>query len=344
MANHDNNNVKPLRFAVIGCGVVSEYGHLPTLAALADKAELVAMADVDEAALAKARAAYPRAKAYTDYRRALKDVDAVTIATRTDTHVEIALAAFDAGAHVLLEKPPATTLADAQRLLETQRRGGLMCAVNFILRYHTGNRQIKQWCDAGEIGRVRAIHIVDAWFGADHRGRFTGRAMRILKDDGSVIVAEGIHQADLIRWLGGSDFGPIHCLGTCVHHGPHQDYQVLTSLLRNGVVVSVESSWAYAHKSKDGALDRQVDVIGEDGAIKWNESLGKITLLGRDKTVELPAQDDKHFLDMYEDFIASIRAGRPVGDLPTLDDSVHAMEAVTRAHQAAYGDGVALKE
>ena len=337
-----NNDGQPLRFAVIGCGVVSEYGHLPTVSALAGKARLVAVADVDETALAKVTAAYPGAKAFTDYRRALEeDVDAVVIATRTDTHVEIALAAFETGAHVLLEKPPATTLADAKRLLEAQQRTGLVCAVNFILRYHTGNRQIKQWCDAGEIGRVRAIHIVDAWYGADHRGRFTGRAARILKDDGSVIVAEGIHQADLIRWLGGDEFGPIHCLGTCVHHGPHQDYQVLTSLLRNGVVVSLESSWAYAYRSKDGALDRQVDVIGEQGAIKWNESLGKITLLGRDKTVELSAADDKHFLELYEDFLASIRVGYPVGDLPTLQDSVHAMEVVTRAHRASHGEGVA---
>ncbi|MCL2700227.1 MAG: Gfo/Idh/MocA family oxidoreductase [Phycisphaerae bacterium] len=336
-------NGKPLRFAVIGCGVVSEYGHLPTISALAGKAELVAVADVDETALGKAKAVYPHAKACTDYRQALREnVDVVTVATRTDTHVEIALAAFDVGAHVMLEKPPATTLADAQRLLDAQRQhAGRICAVNFILRYHTGNRQIKQWIDAGEIGRVRAIHIVDAWFGADHRGRFVDRAARILKDDGSVIVAEGIHQADLIRWLGGSDFGAIHCLGTCVHHGPHQDYQVLTSLLRNGVVASLESSWAYAVKSKDGALDRQVDVIGEEGAIKWNESLGKITLLGRDKTVETQAADDKHFHDIYEDLLASIHAGNPVANLPTLEDSVHAMAAVTRAHQAAYGDGVA---
>jgi len=337
-------SAKPLRFAVIGCGVVSEYGHLPTISGLAGKAELVAVVDVDEAALARAKAAYPYANAYRDYRQALDEsnVDAVTIATRTDTHVEIAQAAFDAGAHVMLEKPPAVTLADAQRLLEAQRRlDQRICGVNFILRYHTGNRQIKQWCDAGEIGRVRAIHIVDAWYGADHRGRFAGRAMRILKDDGSVIVAEGIHQADLIRWLGGGDFGTIHCLGTCVHHGPHQDYQVLTSVLQNGVIASLESSWAYAITSRDGALDRQVDVIGEAGAIKWNESLGKITLLGRDKTVEQPAGDDKHFQDIYEDLIASIHAGKPVANLPTLEDSVHAMATVTRAHQAAHGSGVA---
>jgi len=336
-------STKSLRWAVIGCGVVSEYGHLPTLAAMSDDVELVAVADVDETALAKAKAAYPRAAAVADYRQALDaGVDAVTIATRTDTHVEIAQAAFEAGAHVMLEKPPATTLADARRLLDAQRRHpGRVCAVNFILRYHTGNRQIKRWCDDGEIGRVRAIHIVDAWYGADHRGRFTGRAARILTDDGSVIVAEGIHQADLIRWLGGSDFGPVHCLGTCVHHGEHQDYQVLTAVLQNGVIASLESSWAYAYKSKDGALDRQVDVIGEDGAIKWNESLGRITLLGRDKTVDVPAADDKHFQDIYADFLASIRAGRPIGNLPTLEDSVHAMETVTRAHQASHGDGVA---
>jgi len=219
--------------------------------------------------------------------------------------------------------------------LEAQRKAGSICAVNFVLRYHDGNRLMKQWCDSGEIGRLRAIRIVDAWWGADHRGVYPGRGVGLLKHDGSVIVAEGIHQADLVRWFSGSEFGPLHCIGTAIHHGEYPDHLILTASLSNGVLVTIENSWAYTVRSKDGLMDRQTDLIGEDGVAKWYESLHRLVLYGRDRTEELETTEGKHFAAIYGDLIASIHAGKPVAGLPTLDDAAKAMEVVSRAEKVS---------
>jgi len=322
-----------LGFAVIGCGTVSGYGHLPTIAGMTGKAGLRVVADVDPARLASVKGKYPQAEAYADYRSALArdDVDAVVIATRTDTHVEIAKAALEAGKHVLLEKPPATTVADARHLLDAARRSGRVIGIDFILRYVEGLRQIKAWCDAGEIGRLRAIRMINDWWGADHRGKFPGRGMRLLSHDGSVMVGEGIHHVDLARWITGSDFGPVQCVGTSIQHPGFPDHQVLIACMTNGVVLNMECSNAYGFPSKNAAMDRQLDLIGENGVIKYIETDGRLLLHGKDRTVELKAPDEKQFSALYDDFIASVRAGRPSPTLPTLEDSVKAMETAVRA-------------
>lgn len=331
----------PLNFAVIGCGTVSGYGHLPTIVALPEQACLVAVVDIDAVTLEAVVQKYPQATPYTDYREVMArpDIDAVVIATRTDTHVEIAEAALCAGKHILLEKPPAPTVAEARRLLAMADGGDRIIAINFILRYSAGYQQVKAWCNAGEIGRLRAVRLIDDWWGADHRGAFPGRGMRLLIHDGSVIVAEGVHYADLARWLTGGEFAQIYCLGTNLQHGDIPDHQAMIARMDNGIVVNIECSHAYGYSSKDPIMDRQVDLIGEQGVIKWNEQTGKLQLFGHTQTIETQIEESKNFESFYLDFIASIHAGRPSPSLPTLADGVNALEAVILAHECTMGDG-----
>jgi predicted dehydrogenase len=324
-----------LAFAVIGCGTVAGYGHLPAIAGLPE-ARLVAMAELDPATRAAVATRYPQANACADYREVLAraDIDAVTIATHTETHVEIAEAALRAGKHVLLEKPVATTVADARRLLDVARGTDRIVATGFILRYVAGFIQAKAWCDAGAIGRLRAIRMIDDWWGADHRGAFPGRGRRILATDGSVIVAEGVHYADLARWFSGSEFAALHCVGTGLQHGDIPDHQAVIARMANGVVLNMEISHGYGFSSKDGVMDRQLDLIGEGGVIKWYETSGRLLLYGTHETQEVHAPEAKQFEAMYRDFIASIHAGAPTPSLPTLADGVRALEAVVAAAEA----------
>ncbi len=326
----------PLNFAVIGCGTVAGYGHLPAIAALPELACLAAVADVDAGTLATVAQRYPYATPYADYRdvMARPDIDAVVIATRTDTHVEIAEAALRAGKHILLEKPPAQTIAEARQLLDLANQTDRIVAIGFILRYSSGYLQLKAWCDAGEIGRLRAVRLIDDWWGADHRGTYPGRGMRLLCHDGSVIVAEGVHYADLARWLTGGEFAQIHCLGTNLQHGSIPDHQAMIARMDNGIIVNIECSHGYGFASKDPTMDRQVDLIGEQGVIKWNEQTGEMQLFGGAQTLTAQAADSKNFESMYRDFIGCIHAGQPSSSLPTLADGVHALEAVIHAHEA----------
>ena len=104
----------------------------------------------------------------------------------------------------------------------------------------------------------------------------------------------------------------------------------LIATLANGMVVTIECSHAYGHRSKDPTMDRQIDLIGEQGVAKWKESEGEVALYGKDRTEKGPCGEGKQFGALYRDFVASVRARKVVGSLATLADGCKAMEAVAQ--------------
>src|SRR5262245_25271328 len=103
-----------IRVGILGCGGIARAAHVPSLARERDVA-ITALADQDAANLAAARTLAPRAHATADYRDVLAaaDVDAVIIALPPALHADAAVAALETGKHVYVEKPLATSLADA---------------------------------------------------------------------------------------------------------------------------------------------------------------------------------------------------------------------------------------
>jgi predicted dehydrogenase len=101
------------------------------------EAEIVGLVNRSEVALPDALQGYPR---FADYAVALAETqpDLVCIATYSDSHADYAVAAMEAGAHVFVEKPLATTVADAERVVDTARRLNRKLAVGYILRHHPG--------------------------------------------------------------------------------------------------------------------------------------------------------------------------------------------------------------
>ena len=104
-----------LQVAIIGCGGIANQKHLPSLKSQADKCEMVAFCDIIPERAEKAAKEYgtPDAKVYIDYRDVMKDpaIDVVHVLTPNVAHCSITVAAFDAGKHVMCEKPMAATLS-----------------------------------------------------------------------------------------------------------------------------------------------------------------------------------------------------------------------------------------
>ena len=130
-----------LRIGIIGCGEVAQINHLPSLSFLQDLFEVTAIADVSAAVLGGvgARHDIETEKRFLDYRDLVKaaEVDAVLIATPHVYHTEQTLAALAHGKHVLVEKPLAMTLTDADRIIAAQKQTGLTVQVGYIRRYAT---------------------------------------------------------------------------------------------------------------------------------------------------------------------------------------------------------------
>jgi predicted dehydrogenase len=125
--------MKKLRIAVIGVGYMGKF-HAEKFSASAD-AELVAVVDAD-AARAKEIAAALGCAHETDYRTLLQRVDAVCVAVPTERHYAVVSACLEAGVHVLVEKPLARTLAEADALLELARAKGLVLQVGHLQRFN----------------------------------------------------------------------------------------------------------------------------------------------------------------------------------------------------------------
>lgn len=115
---------------------------------------LMTIADLSPKRLTAARGAHPLTQLTTDIREVLRDpdVDAVFIATPPETHRALTVAALEAGKHVLVEKPLATSVADAEVMVETARRCGRQLLVDHTFLFTGAVRRMRQYFDDGEIG------------------------------------------------------------------------------------------------------------------------------------------------------------------------------------------------
>jgi predicted dehydrogenase len=131
---------KRLRLGVIGCGGIAQMMHLPHLRELADRYQVVALADVNPRTLAAVGDYYGIASRFADYRELLdRDLDAVMVLT-SGSHAEPAIAAAQSGKHVFVEKPLCYTLAEADALAQAVERSGVKLMVGYMKRYDPAYR------------------------------------------------------------------------------------------------------------------------------------------------------------------------------------------------------------
>jgi len=171
--------------------------HARVLADLPN-ATLVGVADPSEAA--RAACVVPRGvEVFADYRELLAKLrpDAVTVSVPTELHCEVTCAALEAGAHVLVEKPIASTLDEADRMAAAAVRAGKQLMVGHIERFNPAVLELKRAIAAGEVGRIFQLH-------ARRNGLFPGRVQ-----DVGVILDLATHDIDVMHFLTGSSVARV---------------------------------------------------------------------------------------------------------------------------------------
>jgi predicted dehydrogenase len=194
------NGIKLVKLGLVGCGNVAEYRHLPALQSIKN-AEVVAVADINVDHLKRVADKFHVEKRYADYRVLVSDpeVEAVAICTTTQFHVEIALAALDAEKHVLLEKPLALSLDEADRLIERAAQSRCKVMVGFNLRWHRLVRQAREMIQLGKLG---TIELVLSAFASEARYRQNVSEWKKRRElGGGVLVENAVHYFDLWRFL-----------------------------------------------------------------------------------------------------------------------------------------------
>jgi myo-inositol 2-dehydrogenase / D-chiro-inositol 1-dehydrogenase len=189
-----------LRLGIVGCGFATESRHLPALARLSE-VEVVALADLEAAVLARVAEDWRIARRYSDPQALIGDpqVEAVAICTPAADHVPLALAALAAGRHVFVEKPLALSLAEADRLVAAASASASKVLVGFNLRWHRLVLRARELVASGAIGRVRAVRSVFADPLLARPGVPEWRRRR--DEGGGSILDKAIHHFDLWRYL-----------------------------------------------------------------------------------------------------------------------------------------------
>src|SRR3954452_2102526 len=187
--------------AVIGCGTISVV-HLGAITSL-DGADLVGVCDTDADRAAEVGEKYG-GPWFTDHKELLATVrpQVVHICTPHNEHVAVAIDSLDAGVAVLVEKPVAHTVAEAERLLAANRaHPGVKIGVCLQNRYNASVRAARALLGAGELGRVLGASATLLW----HRdpAYYEARPWRGRKGDsgGGVLINQAIHTLDLLQWL-----------------------------------------------------------------------------------------------------------------------------------------------
>ena len=227
----------PLRFAIVGCGRVAPR-HAQSLAEL-DSGRLVAVADVLEPRAQHFARTYGP-EPYTDYRRLLDrpDVDVVCICTPSGLHAPMAIEALAAGKHVLVEKPIALSLHDADRMIAAAAGAGRRLG-----RLLLGNATVR-WYRPQE-------YYEDGWHGT--------WAM-----DGGALMNQSIHHIDALQWFLGDPVSVFAYTATLAHRMEAEDAGVAAIRFAGGALGVVEGSTITYPENLEGSIA----LFGERGSAK----------------------------------------------------------------------------
>jgi len=253
-----------LQAAIVGCGGIAHNKHLPALKANADLCEVTAFCDVkvERAQEAAEEFGAPGAKVYSDYRELLRDgeIDVVHVCTPNVSHCPITVAAFEAGRHVMCEKPMAHNTEDAGKMIDAWKKSGKKFTIGYQNRFRHEVQMLKKCCEAGELGEIyygkaHAVRrrAVPTW------GVFPNKALQ----GGGPLIDIGTHALDITLWMM-DNYKPASVTGQVFYKlgslpqaaegnmfGPWdtESFEVEDSAMgfikmENGAVINLEASWA----------------------------------------------------------------------------------------------------
>ncbi len=250
-----------VRIALIGCGSVGRRIHAAGLRLCPDVELALACSRSRESA-----EAIGAPETTQDYRQVMarNDIDAVVIATPNNLHREIALAAFEAGKHVLCEKPLALNSAEAREMRDAAQASGKVHMTAFTYEFIPAVRYLKKLVDQGELGEIRSIRGAYLMALAGHtlgwRSTKAQAGCGVLGDIGS-------HLIHLCHWLAG-DIARLTATERKFREDPNSDVEDWIAFLAefaSGAVGTFELSRVCPGRGADITEEMTIEVYGTEG-------------------------------------------------------------------------------
>lgn len=199
--------MEKLKVAVIGCGSIAQYRHLPEYKMNKD-VELVAVCDINEERVNKVASEYG-VKAYTSYEELLASgtVDAVSVCTPNYLHAPISVVALNSGVHVLCEKPMATSKESAEAMIEAAKANNKKLMIAHNQRFVASHQKARQLIENGEVGRIYSFRTAFG-HGGPEGWSVDGKDSWFFRKEEAFIGAMGdlgVHKTDLLRYILGEE-------------------------------------------------------------------------------------------------------------------------------------------
>ena len=303
---------RTIKIGIIGAGAIAQRGHIPEFLSINGvHIEAIADCDKDKAALVAQKAGITRV--FGDYQEllSLEDLDAVSVCTPNYLHAPITIAACDAGKHVLCEKPMATTLKDAQSMIDAAARNRVILMIEQAKRFTPPVEVAKSLLQLGVVGDILAVRSKFGHWGAHTWSPMGSWFFEKAKSGGGVLIDLGIHHADLINWYTeGMQVETV--VGTISSAANKQweveDYAVGTLRYSSGAIANLEVSWCTTPPF-DGT-----EIVGTNGTLFVNyPGMPPVVFQGSGQfngkfAPDIPAEG-KHG-NPFRHFVSCIREGR----------------------------------
>jgi UDP-N-acetylglucosamine 3-dehydrogenase len=196
---------------------------------------------------------------YRDYRDLLADpeIEAISVVTHVDDHLEPTLAALRAGKHVLLEKPMARRPADCDRMIAAAKRADRILMVGHICRFNPRYAVVRERIAAGEIGRIVSMYA---------RRNIPAAVSKTVLQKVGPLLGDGVHDTDLMLWMSGAKVETVYALTESVRGLANPDIGWAMYRFDTGAIGVIENVWMLP-AGTPFRIHEQLEIIGTEGAV-----------------------------------------------------------------------------
>lgn len=222
----------PLRIGVVGVGIMG-WNHARVLSEMRD-AELVGVVDPDDTRAKQVRAQLGCATMTSVDALLEAGVEAAVVAAPNAQHAAIGVTLIEAGVHVLVEKPIATSIEEGERLVAAAKANGRTLMVGHVERFNPAVQVLKNACAEADTVSISITRV----------GPFPPRMSSV-----GVIIDLGVHDIDLIRMIAGADIKSASARYTRTH-GEREDTALMLFRTENGIVAQINTNWVTPFKQR----------------------------------------------------------------------------------------------
>ena len=291
-----------MKIAILGIAHMHGYSYVRALKRMND-IEITGLFDEDRSRMSTACKELG-VKPYEHPEELVAGSDGVIVTSENSTHRKFVEIAAKAGKHVLCEKPIATSVEDAEAMIEICHRNNVKLQMAFPVRYSASVRKAREIITGGLLGEV--VSLVGTNHGRMPGGWFTDPVL----GGGGAVMDHTVHVVDIVRWLLNCEFTQVYATyGTLIHDIPVEDCGLEMFKLSTGQYMTLDCSWSRP-KAHPYWGDVTLHIVGTRGTLFLDVFNSKIEVYSNEKGNRWENYGDNLDSLMIEEFLKVLKEGK----------------------------------